>query len=124
MVKKKVYVYMSTSRIIRIASLFNILLCLFFVYSNFSLWQIFRERIVSSAWNPLEITLLFHYHFPDGTYSSLAGISVYANFPFMLFWVSTIVNLCFMLSIYKSKEKPSKELAQKPQEQSAQIPSN
>jgi hypothetical protein len=95
---------MAISRLTKIAFLFNITMCLLFVFSNYSMWQILVGRTIQSYWNPFEIVLVFHYLFPDGTYTTVQGIFIYPNVPFVLFWVSTIINLHFLMKL-KSKEK-------------------
>ena len=92
------------SRLMKIAFLVNTMLCLLFVYSNFSLWQMLNGRIIQSYWNPFGISLVFHYHFPDGTYTTVQGIYSYPNMAFMLFWVSTIVNMYILVKVMRSKK--------------------
>src|SRR4030042_4474376 len=101
------------SRLIKIAFLFNVLLCLFFIYSNYSLWAIFAEgtkggtTFLISYWYPLSVVTTY-YWFHNGAISQELGFQSYLNAPFILFWVSTIVNLLFIIWLYRSKETKHK----------------
>lgn len=75
------------SRLIRVAFIVNILLCLLFVYSSYLQWEIFRginkfgSTIISSTWNPLTVTFVFH-NYANGTFSTIQGLFTYPNTPF------------------------------------------
>jgi hypothetical protein len=101
---------MAISRLVKIAFLFNVLLCLLFIYSNYSLWAIFAEgtkggtTFLISYWYPLSV-MTTHYYFHNGAIDQDLGFQSYLNAPFILFWVSTIINLLIIVLIYRSKEK-------------------
>jgi len=103
----------TTERLLIIAVFANLLMGAFFVYGNYSLWELFRGNnvahatLISSAWNPFTVNLVFH-DYVNGNLITVQGIFTYPNTPFMLFWVSTIVNLFLMMQIHKRKETPSK----------------
>ena len=98
------------SRLVKTALLVNVVLCVLFVFGNVYLWSAFggnnvgNTTLISSSWNPLVVSIMFH-KFQNGVFSTITGIFFYPNVPFILFWVSTIVNLYLMVQIHRSKEK-------------------
>lgn len=90
--------------------LINILLCAGFFYASYSQWEIFRghnvagSNLITSTWNPFTVTFLFH-NYTNGVFTSVEGLFTYPNTPFLLFFVSTIVNLLFLVLIVESKKK-------------------
>jgi hypothetical protein len=72
-----------------------------------------NTTLISSSWNPFEVSMVFH-TFQNGSFSTITGIFFYLNVPFILFWVSTIVNLYLMVQIHRSKEKPLTGKSEKP----------
>lgn len=92
------------------ALLFNVLVCAAFAYSSYAQWEIFGgkniagTKIITSSWNPFNIVILFHIY-ENGVFNTMETVFVYPNAPFMIFWLSTIVNLAFMVLIIKSQEE-------------------
>ena len=107
------------SRLVKTALLVNAVLCVLFVFGNVYLWSVFggnnvgNTTLISSSWNPFEVSMVFH-TFQNGSFSTITGIFFYLNVPFILFWVSTIVNLYLMVQIHRSKEKPLTGKSEKP----------
>jgi hypothetical protein len=92
------------------ALLVNVLMCAVFVYTSYTQWEIFGgnnvagTRIITSSWNPFSIAVLFHVY-ENGMFSTVETVFVYSNTPFIVFWLSTMVNLAFIVLIIKSKEE-------------------
>jgi len=88
----------------------NVMLSLLFVYGNCSLWAVYgghnvaSTRLISSSWDPLNVVMLFHsYNSETGAFSTVESPFIYTNTPFILFWVSTIVNLILIMLLTKDK---------------------
>ena len=68
----------------------NVILALLFVYSNFALWSSVNGKglslLIASYWNPLSVSAM-HYHYVDGTFSTVSGLFLYWNTPFWIFWM-------------------------------------
>jgi hypothetical protein len=87
----------------------NILLCATFVFASYMQWQLFttdnEATFVVSFWNPLSLTIT-HRQCINGEIAYESGFTIYPNLPFLLFWVSTIANLFFLVKVMRDKEKP------------------
>jgi hypothetical protein len=94
-------------RLVKIAIVFNIVVCVLFVYGNYVQWSVFAgnnaasSNIVSCTWAPTQLTMMFYGGGENGVISAVEGLFVYPNLPFMLFWFSTIGNLLIIRQKFK-----------------------
>lgn len=99
------------SPLVKSVLLINILLCATFLFSSYVQWQLFtvdnEGTFVVSFWNPLTLTIT-HSYCMNGEIASETGFVIYPNLPFLLFWVSTIANLFFVIKLIREKENTSK----------------
>lgn len=84
------------------------LLCATFVFASYAQWQLFTTEdeatFVVSYWNPISLTIT-HGQCINGESAYKSGVMNYPNLPFLLFWVSTIANLFFLVKVMRDKEK-------------------
>ena len=73
----------------------NVVLALLFVCGSVAVWMASNGHAVWA--NPLWIT---YRATPPG---EMAGFVLIPNYPFMLFWISTIVNVFFIIRLQRSK---------------------
>lgn len=88
--------------------IFNILVCLFFILSNNYIWgfinstnDIYHPTQVSI--NPFQVSIS-HMINQNGMINLGPVPSVVPNYPFILFWVAIIGNICFFILALRSKE--------------------
>lgn len=91
------------SRQLKVIVFLNILFAVLFCYFNWANWTLLNdERIelpISSEWGPFWIHVQPK---PIGLgYTSV----FFPNYPLMLFWISTIVNLYFIIKLQKAKKQ-------------------
>ncbi len=86
---------LSMSRQLKSVILVNVLISLSFLFFNIFLWT--GSRTMSM--NPLEILL-------RGAGMDYSFTSIYPNVLFWLFWLSTAVNLYFIIRFRRNKEAP------------------
>jgi hypothetical protein len=91
----------------RIVVVINALLVLAFVASNCIQWADINKYTTTSLlqinWDPSSITLLLRNIYPNGIIIG-SGMERIVNFPFMIFFLSLVVNLCFIFLLQRSKE--------------------
>lgn len=76
------------------AVLVNLALGLLFIFGNAYVWMIVNRRIVFSNWLWIQAT-------PP---NNMLGFEIIPNVPFVVFWLSAVVNLYFLIKIGRSKE--------------------
>ena len=83
----------------KIIVLVNLALIILFCYFNWANWILLNGENLNiiSEWSPFWITV-----YPTEVFGR--EIVMFPNYPFMLFWLSTITNLYFLRKIQKSKE--------------------
>jgi hypothetical protein len=94
-------------KIAKYAMVFNLIMALIFVYSNFALWNSVNAEypyLIASNWSPLGISAP-HYIITDGSFSMVQTLYMYFNTPFWVFWVLLIANLYFIVKISKESKK-------------------
>ncbi len=89
---------------------FNIVVAFYFLSSNLNLWNSlnnFGSGYYSQyKWGPISIDIFQFVFLQNGP--KLAATFSYINSPFILFWISTIGNLLFIMWILLNKEtKPT-----------------
>jgi hypothetical protein len=97
----------------------NTFLVLLFIYSNNAIWNMVNGTtvnydngtvdayLITSHWGPIGINAP-HYGFHNGAFGMVAGIFWYYNFPYWLFFISTVVNLYFIVKLSKNKTTQSR----------------
>jgi hypothetical protein len=83
--------------------LFNVLVGLCFVFANIYFWQYLNGYLTWNNWNPLQIAIA-HMIVTHGVASPAGTFIPIPNYPFILFWISTIGNLCLTAMILGKKE--------------------
>ena len=92
------------SKILAFMILFNVLMGVAFVYSNYYIWNRLDEYQISPAhWNPITVSWVPAY-FRNGEYIQIETIIVLNNYPFQLFWIAMIGNMLFAVLILRSKQ--------------------
>jgi hypothetical protein len=94
-------------KVAKYAMVFNLIMALIFVYSNFALWNSVNAEypyLIASHWSPLGISAP-HYVITDGSFSIVQTVYMYFNSPFWVFWVLLIANLYFIVKISTESKK-------------------
>lgn len=88
--------------------LFNILMALVFVFANISFWQHdLNGNLAMDSNNPLQIGYIrISYSNDLGNYlnAPTGPLTQLVNYPYILFWISTIGNVCLAAILLRSKE--------------------
>ena len=85
----------------------NFILVLLFVYADYSIGNIFNrypDSLYSIQWSPFLIQYNLAGSFVNGNWVAVGGFGDLINFSFCLFFVSTAVNLLFIVRIVREKE--------------------
>ena len=98
------------SRQLKLILLVNIVIAVFFCHFNYGNWTLLNDEKVGlpirSEWGPIwihvspKVSLIPREPNQPPNYSSV----LFLNYPLMLFWLSTILNLYFIIKLQKSKE--------------------
>ena len=87
---------------------FNVLFGLSFIFSNIYMWNFLKTEINDKTAYIEDIGFqvsISHPVYVNGTIVNLGPLpTVVPNYPFILFWISPIGNLFFILLILRSKE--------------------
>ncbi len=94
---------MSRKRLFMAMVLVNLLLGVFFVVSNYIIWdEVNAQEFASPYWGPFTVSYSPRMYV-DGVLSTATVIVFLINSPFLLFWVAIIVNMWFGFLLFKSK---------------------
>lgn len=94
---------MSRKRLFISMVLVNLLLGVFFVVSNYIIWdEVNAQEFASPHWGPFTVSYSPRMYV-DGVLSTLTTIVFLINSPFLLFWVVMIVNMWFGFLLFKDK---------------------
>lgn len=87
------------SRQFMIAILVNVVLIVLFGFFSWGEWMALNTSMlhVRSQWSPFWITVV-------GSTGQFINVMMIPNYPFILFCVSTLVNIYFLIKAQKSKE--------------------
>ena len=98
------------SRQFKVIILVNIVVAALFCYFNYGNWTLLNDERVGlpivSEWGPIwihvspRVSLIPREPNQPPDYSSV----IFPNYPLMLFWLSTIINLYFIIKLDESKE--------------------
>jgi len=98
------------SRQLKIILLVNIVIAVLFCWFNYGNWTLLNDENVglpiSSEWSPIwihvspRVSMIPREPNQPPDYTSV----LFPNYPLMLFWLSTIINLYLIIKLQKSKE--------------------
>ncbi len=92
------------SKILALMIVFNVLMGVAFVYSNYYIWNRLDDYQISPAhWNPITVAWV-PAMVQNGMYIQIETVIVLNNYPFQLFWVAMIGNIIFAVLIYRNKK--------------------
>jgi len=88
--------------------IFNVLIGLVFVFSNIYIWGILNSQ--PESWTQLRVSpfviTISHMYIPDNGPINLGPLPTQIlNYPFFVFWIALVGNICFAILALKSKEK-------------------
>jgi len=87
-------------RQLKVIILVNVVIAVFFCYFNWANWTLLNDEEVGlpihSEWGPVWINVGPKPFGPPYT------TVMFPNYPLMLFWLSTIINLYFIIKLQKS----------------------
>jgi hypothetical protein len=89
----------------------NIILILLFVYATYSIGNEFNrypDSLFYIHWNPLLIQYNLAGSFVNGNWVAVGALGDIVNFPFLLFFASTAINLFFIILLLRQKETKQK----------------
>jgi hypothetical protein len=85
------------------AIIVNAFLVLFFIYSNFSIWNMLNEyQLIEGSWSPLSVAYVGK-GFVGGAPLATGGLLFSPNYPFWLFFISTAINLYLIIKLQRKK---------------------
>ena len=92
-------------RQLKVIILVNVVIAVLFCYWNWANWTLLNHKIdgepylpIHSEWGPVWI------HVGPSPWEPQYCEVFFPNYPLMLFWLSTIINLFFIIKLQKSKE--------------------
>jgi hypothetical protein len=87
----------------------NAVLILLFVITNYSMWNMVDTYPIlgHTVMNPLNVIASMWGEVVDGEIYRVQGLRIMLNYPFWLFFVSTAINLYFIVKLNK-ETKPKK----------------
>ena len=91
--------------------LLNAILVLFYVFANYAFFNVFNSNPLHlfSIHSSFGIIQIVHDGiFINGNYSVIGGIEMWLDYPLLLFFASTALNMAYVLKLLKEKE-PKKE---------------
>jgi hypothetical protein len=84
--------------------LFNVMLGVLFVSSNYYIWNTIDQLPYTSPhWNPLHVSYVPRIYV-NGMFVYAQTVITIPNFPFWLFWVAMIANILFAVLLQRSKQ--------------------
>jgi len=92
---------------LRTVIIVNVVLILLFVYADYSIGNIFNaypESLFYVRWSPLSIQTVLAGSFVNGDWMAVGALGDWINFPFLIFFVSTTVNLLFIIKLVRENE--------------------
>jgi hypothetical protein len=81
----------------------NVILILLFVLTNYGMWNMVDTYPIlgHTVMNPLNVIASMWGEVVDGEIHRVQGLRIMLNFPFWLFFVSTAINLYFIVKLNK-----------------------
>lgn len=92
------------SRTLVLMILFNVVLGVLFVFSNYSIWTAVNQLpYTSPSWGPMSVHFVPR-DFVNGGFIYAQLVVNLFNYPFWLFWVAIVGNILFAILIQRSKD--------------------
>ena len=95
-------------RQLKVIILVNVVIAVFFCYFNWANWTLLNHEEdglpdlpIHSEWGPIWINV------EPEPFELTCTTVMFPNYPLLLFWLSTIINLYFIIKLQKSKETPT-----------------
>lgn len=84
----------------------NAVLILLFVITNYGIWNMvdIYPILGNTVMNPINVIVSMWGEVVDGEIYRVDGMGIMPNFPFWLFFISTVVNLYFILKLDKESK--------------------
>jgi len=95
---------MSKIHKIILLAVFDILVSIPFISSNWWIWQYLSGKITSNAWGPLQIAIVPK-TIVGGQATTIGTFVPLPNYPFILFWVALAGNFAFFVLALRSSNK-------------------
>lgn len=84
--------------------IFDAMLAISFIASNWWVWNYFNGKITANTWGPLQIAIAPQ-TIVDGEATTIGTYSALPNYPFILFWVALAVNFAFVVLALRNNDK-------------------
>ena len=85
--------------------LFNVILGVLFVFSNYRIWDTVNQLpYTSPSWGPMDVHYVPRF-FVNGEFILEQRVVLLFNYPFWLFWIAMIGNLVLMALILGKQKK-------------------
>ncbi len=83
----------------------NALMILLYVYFNYFVWAEFNNGgLIYSWWNPFWIQISHAGSLINGQFIPTMGLTMFPNYFFIWYFVTTAINLFFMVKLQRSNE--------------------
>ena len=100
-------------RQLRTIIIVNVIMVLLFVYADYSIGNIFNRysnSLYSINWSPFLIQYNLAGSFVNGNWVAVGALGDMINFPFLLFFASTAINLFFIILLLRQNETKQKTI--------------
>ena len=84
--------------------LFNVLVGICFVIANVNVWNNLNWEPTVNTWDALQIATV-PVHVEQGRLVAALTFFPQPNYPFILFWISSVGNVCFFVLTLRNMEK-------------------
>ena|SRR3990172_10535823 len=89
-----------------IAVIFDIIVSIPFIASNWYIWYYFNGKLAVNIWGPLQTITILKNVIGGGEAATIGGPFVaYPNYPFILFWVALAGNFVLIVLSLRSNNK-------------------
>ncbi len=82
--------------------IFDIIIGITFVASNWWIWNYLDGKITANSWGPLQIAIVPK-TIVGGEAVTIGTFTLIPNYPFILFWVALAVNFVFVVLALKNE---------------------
>ena len=94
---------MSKRQVIVVAAIFNVLMIVAFIFSNIYIWGYLNGYLTRNEWSPLQIGIA-HMTVIQGDAVPIGTFIPFPNYPFILFWASTVGNLVLIALVLRKPD--------------------
>ena len=95
---------MSTLKKVILLGLFDIMISIPFVASNWWIWNYLNGKITANIWGPLQMAIVPQ-TIVGGEATTVGTFLPIPNYPFILFWVALAVNFVFVVLTLRTNNK-------------------